>query len=138
MLGWNSTPVAFTSGLDLYRISHPNFGAQVFSHHRVDTAAGICGGWPRGERIYSQDIEGAIDGGSSGAPVVNGAGQRRSHCRQELARRGLGCHSPPDGHNLYAPPSDPSAATCGPVRLVQRRRQLLFEQLQGTIRPQNL
>ena len=75
MLGWNSTPVAFTSGLDLYRISHPNFGAQVFSHHRVDTVAGICGGWPRGERIYSQDIEGAIDGGSSGAPVVNGAGQ---------------------------------------------------------------
>jgi hypothetical protein len=47
----------------------------VFSHHRVDTAAGICGGWPRGERIYSQDIDGATDGGSSGAPVVNAAGQ---------------------------------------------------------------
>jgi hypothetical protein len=75
MLGWNSNPVAFTAGLDLYRISHPNFGAQVFSHHRVDATVGTCGGWPRGERIYSQDIDGAIGGGSSGSPVVNGTGQ---------------------------------------------------------------
>ena len=75
MLGWNHTPVAFSNGVDLYRISHPNFGAQVFSHHQVDATVGTCGGWPRGERIYSQDIQGAIDGGSSGSPVVNAAGQ---------------------------------------------------------------
>ena len=75
MLGWNSAPVAFNNGLDLYRISHPNFGAQVFSHHQVDANVGTCGGWPRGERIYSQDVQGAIDGGSSGSPVVNAAGQ---------------------------------------------------------------
>ncbi|HSP96089.1 MAG TPA: trypsin-like peptidase domain-containing protein [Candidatus Dormibacteraeota bacterium] len=75
MLGWNADPVAFIDGIDLYRISHPNFGAQVYSHHRVDAAVATCGGWPRGERIYSQDIEGAIAGGSSGSPVLTAAGE---------------------------------------------------------------
>ncbi|MGH7893080.1 MAG: trypsin-like peptidase domain-containing protein, partial [Candidatus Binatia bacterium] len=70
MLGWNKNPVAFTNGADLYRISHPNFGAQTFSHHRVDTSAPTCSSWPRGQRIYSRDVEGATDGGSSGSPVV--------------------------------------------------------------------
>lgn len=74
-LGWNSTPVAFTNGADLYRISHPSGGPQAFTHHQVDQFTGTCSGWPRGQRIYSRDIEGATEGGSSGSPVVNAAGE---------------------------------------------------------------
>ncbi len=70
-LGWTSAPVANTNGADLYRISNPNFGPQVYSQHNVDTSAPTCSSWPRGERIYSRDITGAIDGGSSGSPIVN-------------------------------------------------------------------
>ena len=74
-LGWTSAPVANTNGADLWRISNPGFGPQVYSQHDVDTAVGTCSGWPRGERIYSRDIAGAIDGGSSGSPVVNSSSQ---------------------------------------------------------------
>ena len=74
-LGWTSAPVASTNGAPLYRISNPNFGPQVYSQHNVDTGAGTCQGWPRGERIYSRDITGAIDGGSSGSPVLNASSQ---------------------------------------------------------------
>ena len=75
LLGWNSAPVANTNGAQLYRISNPNFGPQVYSQHNVDTSAGTCSGWPRGERIYSRDITGAIDGGSSGSPILNASSQ---------------------------------------------------------------
>jgi hypothetical protein len=74
-LGWTNAPVANTNGAQLYRISNPAFGAQVYSQHNVDTSAPTCSGWPRGERIYSRDITGAIDGGSSGSPIVNGSSQ---------------------------------------------------------------
>lgn len=74
-LGWNSAPVANTNGALLYRISNPGFGPQVYSQHSVDTSAGTCTGWPRGERIYSRDLTGAIDGGSSGSPVLNASSQ---------------------------------------------------------------
>lgn len=74
-LGWNENPVAFSNGLDLYRISHPQGAPQSFSKHEVDTGAGTCQSWPRGDRIYSRDVIGATEGGSSGSPVVNGAGQ---------------------------------------------------------------
>lgn len=75
LLGWTSAPVANTNGAQLYRISNPDFGAQVYSQHNVDTSAVTCSGWPRGERIYSRDITGAIDGGSSGSPVLNSSSQ---------------------------------------------------------------
>jgi hypothetical protein len=74
-LGWNSAPVANTNNAHLYRISNPQFGPQVYSAHDVDTAAGTCSGWPRGERIYSRDVTGAIDGGSSGSPILNASSQ---------------------------------------------------------------
>jgi len=74
-LGWTSAPVANTNGAHLYRISNPQFGPQVYSQHDVDTSAGTCTGWPRGERIYSRDITGAIDGGSSGSPILNASSQ---------------------------------------------------------------
>ena len=74
-LGWTNSPIAFTNGAGLWRISNANWGPQVFSEHAVDTGAGTCRQWPRGERIYSEDIQGATMGGSSGSPVVNSAGE---------------------------------------------------------------
>lgn len=74
-LGWTNAPVANTNNAQLYRISNPGFGPQVYSQHNVSTSAGTCTGWPRGERIYSRDITGATDGGSSGSPVLNSSSQ---------------------------------------------------------------
>jgi V8-like Glu-specific endopeptidase len=74
-LGWNNSPIAYTNGADLYRVSNPNYGPQVYSHHEVDANTDTCTGLPRGEFIYSVDVEGATDGGSSGAPVVNSSGE---------------------------------------------------------------
>jgi len=74
-LGWNSTAVANTNNTPLYRLSHPKGSPQAYSEHRVDTSRGTCQSWPRGNWIYSSDILGATEGGSSGSPVVNGAGQ---------------------------------------------------------------
>ncbi len=74
-LGWNSSPVAFTNGFDLYRISHPSGAPQAYSEHSVDTSAGTCSTLPRGSFIYSRDTYGATEGGSSGSPVVDGNGK---------------------------------------------------------------
>jgi len=70
-LGWNNAPVAFNNGANLYRISNPNFGPQVYSQHDVEAYSPTCTCWPRGERIYSVDQTGATMGGSSGSPVLN-------------------------------------------------------------------
>jgi len=74
-LGWNSNAIANTNGAALYRISHPSFGPQAYSRHSVDTSAPTCTSWPRGQRIYSRDQEGATEGGSSGSPVLNSSSQ---------------------------------------------------------------
>jgi hypothetical protein len=74
-LGWLSTAVAFTNNLPLYRISHPSGAPQAYTEGVVDTSKPTCGGLPRGSFIYSRDIIGATEGGSSGSPVVNNAGQ---------------------------------------------------------------
>jgi V8-like Glu-specific endopeptidase len=74
-LGWDTTPIANANGTKLYRISHPSGMPQAYSQHDVDDTFGYCQGLPIGEFIYSQDIVGATEGGSSGSPVVNGAGQ---------------------------------------------------------------
>jgi hypothetical protein len=74
-LGWTSAPIAFTQDAMLYRISHPSTAPQSYSAHRVDATAPQCGSWPRGERIYSRDVVGATEGGSSGSPVVNADGR---------------------------------------------------------------
>ncbi len=49
-LGFNNSAIAFTN-VELYRISNPNFGPQVFSHHQVDLTAPTCNTLPRGEFI---------------------------------------------------------------------------------------
>ena len=74
-LGWQSTAVANTNNLQLYRISHPSGAPQAYSEQRVDTTKGTCRTLPRGDFIYSTDNLGGTEGGSSGSPVVNGAGQ---------------------------------------------------------------
>ena len=67
--------MAFSDGILLHRISHPQGAPQSYSSHEVDAGAPTCMSWPRGDRIYSRDIVGATEGGSSGSPVVNGIGQ---------------------------------------------------------------
>jgi hypothetical protein len=74
-MGWTSAPVANSNGTNLYRISHPEGAPQAYSEHTVDTSKPTCQSWPRGAWIYSRDTNGATQGGSSGSPVVNGAGQ---------------------------------------------------------------
>jgi hypothetical protein len=74
-LGWNNAPLAYTNGAELYRISNPNFGPQVYSAHQVNTGRPECPGWDRGHRIYSTLLAGGTMGGSSGAPVLNAAGE---------------------------------------------------------------
>ena len=74
-LGWTSTPVAFTNGVSLFRVSHPAGAPQAFSRQVVDTSRPTCRSWPRGNRIYSSDTFGGTEGGSSGSPVLIGTGQ---------------------------------------------------------------
>ncbi|UCH93404.1 MAG: trypsin-like peptidase domain-containing protein [Candidatus Aminicenantes bacterium] len=74
-LGWNSTPLAFADGTELFRISHPSGMPQAYSEHVVDSQYVECGGLPIGQFIYSQDVVGATEGGSSGSPVMNMTGQ---------------------------------------------------------------
>jgi lysyl endopeptidase len=74
-LGWTTSAVAYTNGFQIYRLSHPSGAPQAFSKHSVDTSALTCTGWPRGAWIYSRDVIGATEGGSSGSPVCNSSGQ---------------------------------------------------------------
>ncbi len=74
-LGWTANPIASSNGADLFRISHPAGAPQAYSRDDVDTNAGVCGGLPRGDFIYSRGSFGGTEGGSSGAPVLNSAGQ---------------------------------------------------------------
>ncbi|MBD8525680.1 trypsin-like serine peptidase [Pseudomarimonas arenosa] len=74
-MGWNSTPVANAGNTQLFRVSHPQGAPQAFSIQTVNTTAGTCGTLPRGNYIYSTDQLGATEGGSSGSPVMNAAGE---------------------------------------------------------------
>ena len=73
-MGWNAEPVANTHGAVLHRISHPSGAPQAYSKHSVDKESFTCSSWPRGSWIYSQDLQGATEGGSSGSPVVDAQG----------------------------------------------------------------
>ena len=74
-LGYSTSPVANAQGASLYRISHPALGHQAYTEHKVDVNRPVCSGAPRGDIIYSSDTYGATEGGSSGSPVVNSAGE---------------------------------------------------------------
>lgn len=74
-LPFSNQPVAYTNNTSLARISHPGGMPQAYSEHSVDTTSATCSSLPRGQFIYSIDTFGATEGGSSGSPVVNTAGQ---------------------------------------------------------------
>ena len=74
-LGWLTTAVANTNNLGLFRISHPQGYPQAYTEGVVDTTKPTCRTLARGNFIYSRDTLGATEGGSSGSPVVNSAGQ---------------------------------------------------------------
>jgi hypothetical protein len=74
-LGWSTDETAYSDGVMLYRISHPAGAPQAFSSHRVDTTANTCSSWPRGSWIYSRDVVGATEGGSSGSPLLDALGR---------------------------------------------------------------
>ncbi|MHC4838191.1 MAG: trypsin-like peptidase domain-containing protein, partial [Planctomycetota bacterium] len=71
---WDDAPVANSDGTALHRVSHPSGEPQAYSTHDVDTSRTTCRSWPRGPWIYSTDTYGATEGGSSGSPVTNAAG----------------------------------------------------------------
>lgn len=72
-LPFSTTPVATNDGVDLYRISYPSGAPQAFSKHEVDGDWDLCG--IPGNFIYSIDIIGATEGGSSGSAIVNSNGE---------------------------------------------------------------
>jgi len=74
-LGWTTQPVAHANGTHLFRISHPSGSPQAYSEHSVDDGYVECSSLAIGEFIYSQDVIGATEGGSSGSPVMNMSGQ---------------------------------------------------------------
>ena len=74
-MGWTTDPTAFADGTHLFRISHPSGEAQAYSEHVVDSQYVECSSLPIGEFIYSKDVIGATEGGSSGSPVMNMSGQ---------------------------------------------------------------
>lgn len=81
-LGWDSRPLE--NGATLVHISHPGGTGQRYSRSVVDTSANICSTSPRPSYVYSRPILGAIDVGSSGAPVMTGeglvVGQLKARC----------------------------------------------------------
>ncbi|MBK1721832.1 serine protease [Thiocystis violacea] len=74
-LGWTDTSMTplggNAEGTLLFRLSHPLGSPQAFSQHRVDRSADCAlPGLPYGPFIFSRDLVGSTEGGSSGAPVM--------------------------------------------------------------------
>ncbi|MBW1877193.1 MAG: trypsin-like peptidase domain-containing protein [Deltaproteobacteria bacterium] len=69
------TDVVPEEGDTLYRISHPAGAPQAYSEQKIETTFGFCGTLPMPNFLYSQDIFGATEGGSSGSPVYDASGQ---------------------------------------------------------------
>ncbi len=75
LMGWTNQVVAYIQDYELFRLSHPQGAPQAFSKHLVDPTSPTCTGWPRPQWIYSIDVIGATEPGSSGSPVFNASGQ---------------------------------------------------------------
>ncbi len=74
-MGWTTDPMAYADGTHLFRISHPSGAPQAYSEHVVDSEYIECSGLAIGDFIYSYDVTGSTEGGSSGSPVYNMSGQ---------------------------------------------------------------
>ncbi|MBW2258092.1 MAG: trypsin-like peptidase domain-containing protein, partial [Deltaproteobacteria bacterium] len=72
-LPWTAQPV--TDADMLYRISHPSGAPQAFSVHMVDNHSWRCSTLPVPAFIYSENIDGSTEGGSSGSVVCNANGE---------------------------------------------------------------
>ena len=73
-LPWTNVAVATTTAT-LHRLSHPSGAPQAYSRQNVTPSSFTCRTLSRGPYIYSQDVVGATEGGSSGSPVLDGTGQ---------------------------------------------------------------
>jgi hypothetical protein len=84
-LGWDTRVLPHDT--PLYHLSHPNGAAQRYSSSMVDANFAGCSSSTRPQFIYSRPVVGATDVGSSGAPLLYGAGyivgQLKSGCGPE-------------------------------------------------------
>lgn len=74
-LGWHPAQSAIEPGTKLHRISHPSGDVQHYSQTVVGDGGNMCAGLPKSSFLYQMQNIGGTSGGSSGAPVVNDAGQ---------------------------------------------------------------
>ncbi len=70
--GWTTAKVLDDDGDQLYRISHPKGQPQAFSQHEIHDKTNDSGfGYNTDYYIYTKNVIGTTQGGSSGAPVFN-------------------------------------------------------------------
>jgi len=80
-LGWDSSKLKLDPKQTLHRISTPNFGAQVYSEHKVNLSPKtLCGLKPQ-NMITTNVIQGDTSFGSSGSPIVDNQGNFLGHLR---------------------------------------------------------
>lgn len=74
-LGWEASNTAVPAGTDLFRVSHPFGEPQTYAKSRIAASSGLCTGWSRIRFLYQDRLEGGMAFGSSGSPVLTGAGK---------------------------------------------------------------
>lgn len=73
LLGWDLTPIAESYGATIHTVSHPRDSPQAYDQSVVSDFSNTCMG-SRDSWIYTQQVIGTSDGGSSGSAAVNDAG----------------------------------------------------------------
>ncbi len=74
-MGWSNVEIATTHNAVLHRVHHPSGAPQSYTTHATDPEFIPCGGLPIPQFIYSKDITGTTEGGSSGSLVANEFGE---------------------------------------------------------------
>ena len=74
-LGWEASNTAVPAGTSLFRVSHPGGAPQTYAKSRIAASSSLCSGWSRLRFLYQDRLEGGTAGGSSGSPVLTGAGK---------------------------------------------------------------
>ncbi len=77
LLGWTTSDYSSAEGTATYRVSYPQGDPQFYSRHRITSVPtpAACSGLPQGDFLYSKNVVGAIDHGSSGSPVSTSDGR---------------------------------------------------------------